>query len=190
MAEFGVDVEADLHVLDVKLKALRLDYDQYFLGSRKREPTLGRSEVNKMVTYYANIPIRNTALRFKFNNLRSRFFSHRRHWDDTLRKIEDGRFEPHRFKAELHAGERSEREGKPRDVASSLGTEAEALFSAYVAAREATGQGAAGLTRERFAEQIARQEMALREKLGGKEVRFRVVVEGGQAKLKATSAKS
>ena len=58
------------------------------------------------MAYYANVPIRNTGHRFKFNNLRSRFFSFRRHWDATVRKIEDGRYEKHRFQAELHDRER------------------------------------------------------------------------------------
>jgi hypothetical protein len=189
MAEFGADVEADLHVIDVKLKQLRLDYDQYFLGGRKREPTVLRGEVTKMVMYYANVPIRNTALRFQFNNLRARFFSHRRLWDETLRKIEEGRFTPHQFQADLHAEERSGRLSGRAGRAAAATSETEDLYTAYVAAREATGQGTAGLTRERFAEQLARQQAALREKLPGATLRFRVVVEGGQAKLKATAVR-
>ena len=53
-------------------------------------------------------------------------------------------------------------------------------------AREATGQGRAGLSRERLASQLAEQTAQLRERFGVSEVRFRVVVEDGRAKLKAT----
>ena len=86
----GTDIEEDLIQLDARMKMLRNEYEQYFLGSRKREPQLLRGEVQKIINYYANVPIRNTGHRFKFNNLRARYFAFRRHWDDTQRKIEDG----------------------------------------------------------------------------------------------------
>jgi hypothetical protein len=194
MSPLGTDIEEDLNLLDVRLKTLRLEYDQYFLGARKREPQLLRGEVQKIISYYANVPIRNTGHRFKFNNLRSRFFSFRRHWDDTLRKIEDGRYDKHRFQAELHDRERKleARAGaRPRGPeAGGSDAELDRLFESFVEAREATGQGRAGLSRERLASQLAEQTKALRERFGVTEVRFRVVVEGGRAKLKATPVKS
>jgi hypothetical protein len=189
MAEFGTNTEEDLQVLDAKMKALRLDYEQYFLGSRPRAPSQLRGEVQKMIAFYANVPIQNTALRFKFNNLRARFFSFRRHWDDTLRKIEDGRYDKHRFQAELHDRERglsaSEAEA-PRAEAVAPEAELDQVFRAWVEAREATGQGSAGVSREWLARQLEQQAAALRQRFGVAEVRFRVVVEEGRAKLKAT----
>jgi len=196
MAEFGVHIDEDLQVLDAKMKSLRLDYEQYFLGSRPRAPSQLRGEVQKMVAFYANVPIQNTALRFKFNNLRARFFSFRRHWDETLRKIEDGSYERHVFKAELHERERGVR-GKGKDAGAAGKAEAPAkpegagddLFSSYVAAREQCGQGAKGLTPDSFQRMLKTQEAAIREKTGCKAVRFRVVVEGGKTKLKASPVK-
>ena len=195
MAEFGVNIDEDLQVLDAKMKSLRLDYEQYFLGSRPRAPSQLRGEVQKMVAFYANVPIQNTALRFKFNNLRARFFSFRRHWDETLRKIEDGSYERHVFKAELHERERSQR-GKGKGAAAKAGAPAakpeaggDELFGAYLAAREKCGQGAKGLTPESFQRMLKTQEAAIREKTGCKAVRFRVVVEGGKTKLKASPVK-
>ena len=193
MAELGADTETDLQMLDVKLKQLRMEYEQYFLGARKREPQLLRGEVNKIVAYYANAPIRNTALRFLFNNLRARYFTHKRLWDETCRKIEDGTYRRHLFQAELHEKERSEKH-KPRSdgakapAAGAAGGE-DALFAEYVGARANTGQGAAGLTRDKFAALLRQQEDAIRAKFGAAKVTFRVVVEEGRAKLKATPVK-
>ena len=194
MAELGADTETDLQLLDAKLKQLRLEYEQYFLGARKREPQLLRGEVNKVVAYYANAPIRNTALRFLFNNLRARYFTHKRLWDETCRKIEEGSYERHLFKAELHERERAERRRK-NGAAPAAGAAApaasgeDALFADYVGARTTTGQGAAGLTREKFAALLRQQEEAIRAKFGAARVSFRVVVEDGRAKLKATPVK-
>ena len=106
------DVAEDMIVLDNKIKQLKFEYDQYFIGSRPREPVLTRGEVNKLVTRYSNVGIQNTAMRFKFNTLCSRLFAMRRQWDETLRKIEAGTYERHVFKAKLHERERG-RTGDP-----------------------------------------------------------------------------
>jgi hypothetical protein len=191
MAEFGTNIDEDLQLLDARVKQLRLDYEQYFLGSRPRPPTQLRGDVQKMVAFYANVPIQNTALRFKFNNLRARFFSFRRHWDEVMRKIEEGTYERHVFKAELHEKERAQRRGKaatakPAAAKPAAGEAEDDLFGRYVAAREECGQGAKGLTPEKFQQMLKTQEAAIREKYGCQSVRFRVVVEAGKTKLKAS----
>lgn len=196
MSLLGTDIEEDLILLDARLKQLRMEYEQYFLGSRKREPQLLRGEVQKIITYYANVPIRNTGHRFKFNNLRSRYFSFRRHWDDTQRKVEDGSYEKHRFQAELHERERGitevgPRPAKPGKVAAEAGRdELGQLYDAWIEARAATGQPTAGISREQLGAQLEQQTASIRERFGAGEVRFRVVVEDGRAKLKASTAGS
>jgi len=191
MAEFGANIDDDLQVLDAKVKQLRVDYEQYVLGSRPRVPSQLRGEVQKMMAYYANVPIQNTALRFRFNNLRARYFSFRRHWDETVRKIEEGSYERNVFKANLHERERAERRGGAKAAAGVAAApppaapEPGGLFGEYVAARERCGL-AGSVTPEQFERQLRSQEAAIREKTGCQSVRFRVVVEDGKAKLKAT----
>jgi hypothetical protein len=186
----GTDIEEDLILLDARMKMLRNEYEQYFLGSRKREPQLHRGEVQKIISYYANVPIRNTGHRFKFNNLRARYFAFRRHWDYTQRKIEDGTYDRHRFQAELHERERgiagSEREERAAPAAGERG-DLDQLYSAWIEARKATGQPTAGLTREKLAAQLEQQTATIRQRFGAADVRFRVVVEDGRAKLKASA---
>jgi hypothetical protein len=192
----GTDIEEDLILLDARMKMLRNEYEQYFLGSRKREPQLLRGEVQKIITYYANVPIRNTGHRFKFNNLRARYFAFRRHWDETQRKIEDGSYDRHRFQADLHDRERgiagaeeaapSGRARPPKAGANDL----DELYAAWIEARAATGQPTAGLSREKLAAQLEQQTANIRQKFGAGEVRFRVVVEDGKAKLKASAVGS
>jgi ferredoxin-NADP reductase len=193
MAEFGTNIDEDLQVLDARMKTLKLDYEQYFLGSRPRAPTQLRGDVQKMVAYYANVPIQNTALRFKFNNLRARYFTFKRHWDETIRKIEEGTYERHVFKADLHDRERAERMKGRKKGAAAEGKAAapevlggNALFDAYRTAREECGQGTKGLTPEQFDKMLKTQEAAIRTKYKCEKVNFRVVVEDGKTKLKAS----
>lgn len=193
VAQIGNDLDDDLQLLDIKLKQVKNEYDQYFLGSRKREPQLLRGEVQRIITYYSNVPIQNTAQRFKFNNLRSRFFTFRRLWDDTLRKIEEGRYERHLFRANLRDRERNEAKQKVEERGireeSRGGSPADQLYARYVAAREKTGQGAAGLSREKLDALVKKQTAAIRSRYGVDKVRFKVVVEDGKAKLKAKPVK-
>ena len=46
------------------------------------------------------------------------------------------------------------------------------------------------MTREKLDGLLAKQEAAIREKYGAAKVRFKVVVENGKAKLKATAVRS
>lgn len=180
--------EEDLHVLDVKLKQLKLDYEQYFLGSRPREPQQLRSEVQKLIQQQLAAPLKNTALRFRFNSINSRFQSFRRQWDNTVREIEAGTYTRHVFKAELHERERgiaSDGPPKPRGDASAGGSND--LFESYREAAQACGQDVTKLTPERLERVIAKQTAAVREKLGCDQVDFRVVVQDGRVKLKASA---
>jgi hypothetical protein len=190
----GTDIEEDLMLLDARMKQLRTEYEQYFMGARKREPQLLRGEVQKIISYYANVPIRNTGHRFKFNNLRARYFAFRRHWDDTQRKIEDGTYDKHRFQAELHERERGilQEAAKPEKPAAPKGgrNDLDQLYDAWIEARAKTGQPTAGLSREKLAAQLEQQTANIRERFGAEDVRFRVVVEDGKAKLKATAVGS
>ncbi len=188
------DVAEDLVVLDNKIKQLKFEYDQYFIGSRPREPILTRADVNKLVARYTNTGIQNTSLRFKFNTLCSRFFAMRRQWDETLRKIEAGTYERHVFKAKLHDRERgiddaapASNGGRSADEITLGGTD---LFDAYRNARASCGEDVSSVSRAKLDLLVEKQRAAIQQKYGCEEVRFRVVVEDGKTKLKATPVKS
>jgi hypothetical protein len=60
------------------------------------------------------------------------------------------------------------------------------VFQQLVDARMACGQGVDGMTRQKVAALLRKQEEEMRKKHGVGEVQFRVVVEKGKAKLKAS----
>jgi hypothetical protein len=186
---YAVVSDEGLRELDRKVKQLKLDYERYFLGTRPREPVLQRSEVDRLVVIYSNTAIQNTALRFKFNSICSRYQALKRQWTETLRKIEQGTYERHRFKADLH-----ERTRLASAQAESVGSEPSAaepdLFSEYRDARLACGQAVQNLSPEKFERLLEKQRAALRERYGDAEFRFRVAVEQGKAKLKASRGRA
>jgi hypothetical protein len=166
--------DEDLEILSRKLMSLKLAYDQYFLGSRPREPVMLAGEVSKLVVTYANQAIKNTAMRFKFNSIVSRYQAFKRQWTDTLRKIDDGSYARHQFKANLHQSPAA----PPDPVARAPQDRKDA--------RQACGQDVKNLTRAKLDEILDRQERDLRERYGDGQVRFKVVVENGTAKLSAS----
>ena len=181
-------LEEELKILEVRLKQLRLDYEQYFLGSRPREPQQARSEIQKAMVRLSSTPIQNTALRFKFNGINQRFQVFKRQWDTTLRQIEDGTYGRHVFKAKLHERERGlsgedPKSGKRPPAASSMGE----LFEHYRDAAMACGQDVSSLTPEKLQRVVAKQQDAVRQKLGCENVDFRVEVQNGKVKLKASA---
>jgi len=182
------DMEEELRMLDVKLKQLKLDYEQYFLGTRPREPQQQRSEIQKIVLRFQNSPINNTANRFKFNSINNRFQSFKRQWDSVLRQIEAGTYKRHIFKADLRDKERGiDPNAKPARAASGGAAKKTDLFETYREAAQACGQSTSGLTREKLASVVAKQEKALKAKLGCDKVNFKVVVKDGKVKLKASA---
>lgn len=176
------NIDEALRDLDRKVKQLRLDYERYFLGNRPREPVLLRADVDKMIVIFSNTPIQNTALRFRYNSICSRYQAMKRQWTETLRRMEQGTYSRHRFKADLHAREREEQTGAgpPSDI-----------FSEYQDARLACGQATGNLTRQKLEGMLDKQKAQLKQRFGDDaRFRFRVVVEDGKAKLKASRVKT
>ena len=173
--------EDDIAELDRKVKQLKLDYERYFLGLRPREPVQLRGDVDKTLTLLSSKPIQNTALRFRYASICSRYQAFKRQWGETLRQMEAGTYTRHRFKARLH--EPGEAAPAPQAAAAS----GDDLYASYRDARLACGQPVENLSRARLDAIIASQRETLEKRFGADaRFRFRVVVEDGRAKLKAS----
>ena len=181
------ELDEQLTILDVKIKQLKLDYEQYFAGARPREPSVLRSDVQKTILRHSNVPIQNTGLRFRFNSINSRFQAFKRQWNTTLRQIENGTYKRHQFKAKLHEDNRPG--PSPVQAASNANRGSDKrLFDSYVTAAKSCGQNVSSLTPKKLQAVVKKQEAALKQKLGCDRVKFKVVVQDGKVKLKASAA--
>ena len=180
--------DEELKMLEIRLTQLKLEYEKYFLGTRPTEPAQARSELQKMVIKWSNTRITNTALRFKFNSLNGRYQAFKRQWDNILRQIEAGTYKRHVFKANLHDRERGivDQGPKPGGAQPKTGGKAE-LFETYRDAMMATGHSGKGLSPEKLQAALAKQEAAIKKKLGCERVDFKVVVTDGKVKVKAAA---
>lgn len=186
----------ELRVLEIQLKSLRRDYEQYFLGSRPREPQTLRADVQKAMLRLGNGVIRNTGERFKYNTINSQFLTYKRHWDETLRKMEAGTYKRQVFKANIRDRARGHLPGETSTMASqgaadeTRSSDISDIYASYMDAAKLCGQNVSGLTPEKLHGAIEKQASAIKKKLGVNDVSFRVEVVEGKVKLKARAAKA
>jgi len=185
-APISASIDEELKILDHKLNQLKREYEQYFLGTRPRSPVLLAGEVRKIIARLSNTAIQNTGMKFKFSSICSRYQAFNRQWQETLRKIDQGTYERHQFKARLH--EREAPSETPKAAPKGAKLDDPSVYESYVEARRACGQAVDNLSPAKLEAVLRKQEQALRSRYGDSEVRFRVVVEDGKAKLKASRA--
>ena len=176
------NIDESLKVLDSKLNQLKLAYEQYFMGARPREPISERRDVDKTFLRLTNQTIQNTALRFRFRSMSSKHQAFKRQWDDTLRKIENGTYSRHRFKANLHDRDRT---ANPKPATPNAPQNMEELFGAYRDAVRSCGLDVASLSQQKLESALERQRTSLRQRYGDENFRFQVVVKDGRVKLRA-----
>lgn len=181
----------DLIQLERQLAELVIKYEKYFFGLEKREPLQLRDEVVKMVRRYANTPINNTMYKHKYSMLTSRLNTYREHWNRILRLIEEGKYSRDRFISDLHQRQRSGNlPTRKKDVPpTQQDSELDRIFREFREARQACQLPVEKLSREVIVATIEKAKPALVARLGTADLTFRVVVEDGKPKLKASPRK-
>ncbi len=179
-------IAEDLLIFEARLKELITYYEQYFIGLEKREPLKLLEEVERLARRYAAVPITNTMYKHRYNGLVARFNSYRQHWSRILREIEEGRYSRDRFRAKLHEGTRGNAtttDTKPHR--SPQEQEVERIYSELQEASRSC-HVSASMSREQLTAILEKQRPILAQKLGSNDVQFRVVVEDGKPKIKAS----
>src|SRR5882672_2760 len=137
------EIDEELDELDHSLKRLRVEYDQYFLGILKRPPEVLQGRVLKVIIKYANMKLRKTHHKFRFNQLNSKFQIYRQQWGRTMRQIEQGTYKGHLFRAKLHERARGVSDETPNPFKPAADPPKagpiDKLFDALVAARKRAG---------------------------------------------------
>jgi len=82
----------DIETLAIKVTRLKTEYEQYFANLKKREPLRLREDVEKIIMRYSNVPLTNTALKFKFSSVVSKYIAYKQHWIRVLREIAEGTY--------------------------------------------------------------------------------------------------
>jgi hypothetical protein len=106
--------EATLSDAEIRLRRLRTLYDQWFHGLERSEPQVQRAEIDRIIMDLRRAQPRNTALRFRFNQLVQRYTSYNTYWQRITRQIEEGTYKRDVLRAKKRFGERDSDKEKRR----------------------------------------------------------------------------
>ncbi len=183
------DIRRLLCGMEQQIKELEIAYEQYFAGVEKREPLRAREILTKRLRLFANRHIVQTDLRFRYQNLATRFHSYAGHWDRILRLIEEGRYSrqqgilPKSLPTSTPPEATVEAAAPQGPTAEPAGREDfEAIYQNLVAAHQACNLKVP--QRQKVEEFLTQQQDKIREKFGERPVEFRVEMAGGKPKLK------
>jgi hypothetical protein len=193
-------IDEELGQIERDIRTLKIEYEQFFGGGRKRPPSDTQWRLENLIRRYAErMGDLNYGQRFRYNNLTQTYAKYQDMWRKKLVQKEMGTPQHHFGAAakEIEAARRSGEARSPSGVAErerrahredARGPEKiEELYRKLMEARKQTGEEAFAPSFadfERFVEQKTREL----QRKGAQQVEFTVAVEGGRVKLKAKVA--
>lgn len=191
-------IDEDLGQFERDIRQLKIEYDQYFGGGRKRPPTEIEWRIDQLVKRYAERGGElKFAQRFRFNNLSQTYAKYKdifrkkvalkeegkvqRHFGAAAKEIEAARLKK---EAEEQAAQPqafrmtcSEPEREPEKV--------EQLYQAFLQAKQQAGEHTGKLSRSSFNEFVLKKTKELQKQKNCRDVEYVVETIEGQVKLKA-----
>jgi hypothetical protein len=201
-------IDEELAQLERDIRQLKIEYDQYFGGGRKRPPTEIEWRIELVVKRYAE---RGGELkyghRFRLNNLTQTYAKYKDIFRKRTQQKEEGKVQRH-FGAAAKAIE-AERAHKAPDKPSETPAPAQAaaaaqgsfrvtcsepeheaekvdqLYHAFLTAKQQAGEQTGKLSRSSFNEFVLKKTKDLQKQKNCRDVEYVVEVVEGQVKLKA-----
>jgi len=191
-------IDEELGQLERDIRQLKIEYDQYFGGGRKRPPTEIEWRIDLLVKRYAERGGElKFAQRFRFNNLSQTYAKYKDIFRKRTAQKEEGKIQRHFGAAakEIEAArlkkEAEEDAHKPkafRMTCSEPERETEKvgqLYQAFLEAKQLAGEHTGKLSRSSFDEFVLKKTKELQKQKNCKDVEYVVETIGGQVKLKA-----
>ena len=113
----GSELMARCAELDAALEALKVRYEQYFLGLHRLPPSEEHALVRSGILRLRSSPGRNTAVRFRAQSIHNRLLTYERMWQRTCREIEEGTYRRDLAKVRRKTGATSAVPAVPRRAA-------------------------------------------------------------------------
>ena len=195
-------IDEELAQLERDIRQLKVEYDMYFGGGRKRPPTEIEWRIELIVKRYSE---RSGELkytqRFRFNNLTQSYAKYKEMFRKRAAQREEGKVQRHfgaaakaieAERAKAHAeAEATAAAASPKvfrvtcTAPESEADRVEQLYEAFVSAKQQAGEDLGKLTRAAFNEFVRKKTKDLQTQKNCKEVEYVVETVDGQVKLKA-----
>jgi len=199
-------IDEELSQMERDIRQLKIEYDMFFGGGRKRPPTEVEWRIELLVKRYAE---RGGELkfgqRFRFNNLAQTYAKYKEIFRKRMAQREEGKVARH-FGAAAKAIEaeraRAKAEAEKKEPVMPAKVESKTfrmtcsepeketqkvdqLFEAFVQAKQQAGEETSKLTRSGFNEFVLKKTKDLQSKKNCRDVEYIVETVDGQVKLKA-----
>jgi hypothetical protein len=199
-------IDEDLSSLERDIRQLKIEYDQFFGGGRKRPPSEIEWRIETIVKRYGERGgDMKFAQRFRFSNLAQTYAKYKDIFRKRVQAKEEGKVQRHYGAAakEIEAERaRAHAETHHESEAASGGNGASAfrvtytdparetdkveqLFQAFVNAKQQAGEETGKLSKASFNEFVQKKTKDLQKQKNCKEVEYVVETVDGQVKLKA-----
>jgi hypothetical protein len=196
-------IDEELATLEKDIRQLKVEYDQYFGGGRKRPPTEIEWRIDMMVKRYSERGGElKFAQRFRFNNLSQTYAKYKDIFRKKVKQKEEGTIQRHFGAAakEIEAA-RTKKEAEEHAAAAAVGDsrafrmtcseperekeKVEQLYQAFLQAKQTAGEATGKLSRSSFNEFVLKKTKELQKQKNCRDVEYVVEVVEGQVKLKA-----
>lgn len=169
-----MSVEQSLDRLEGELRQLRVEYERFFNGALDTPPEPLYAKIKRELARLHGRDLKSVADRFRLSNLEAKLATYGELFGRRLRDHEEGR---------QRVSAPAARAVAERGIVCGESAEPEAAAALYdVLARSGSGPK---FDLHTFQLYLDRQLTAIRAKTGCRQVRFRVIDDGGQMKLKA-----
>lgn len=118
------EIQAEVEQIEKDLNELKATYELYFMGVEKLEPVTQRDLIKSTLRRWQEAKPKNTALKFKIQQLKARLVSLENYWERINRQKEEGTYK--------------------RDLAKAKRREAELEAKALAEAKKKAGAGVSG----------------------------------------------
>jgi hypothetical protein len=197
-------IDEELGTLERDIRQLKIEYDQYFGGGRKRPPTEIEWRIDQMVKRYAERGGElKFAQRFRFNNLSQTYAKYKDIFRKKVALKEEGKIQRHYGAAakEIETA-RAKKEAEEHAAAATAAGDAKSfrmtcseperetekvdqLYQAFLQAKQTAGEATGKLSRSSFNEFVLKKTKELQKQKNCRDVEYVVEVVEGQVKLKA-----
>ncbi len=194
-AKIDRGLSSQLEELEQRMFLLKIQYEKFFVGTEKLEPTREREMLQRFVRDITEdqSAIKNPTQRHRFDGLKARLGSYEYYWTRQLRMLEQGTHPRQKFKAKIREKEkeellRAEGEKLARERRRNRSEREEEAFRSvydqYMEVRGKCGQDV-NVPFETVRQALEKQAGVLKSKYKCKSIRFKVVEEDGKARVKA-----
>ena len=187
-------IDEELNHFEHDIRKLKIEYEQFFGGGKKRPPADIEWRIDTMVKRHGDRGTdMNYAQRFRYSNLLQTYARYRDVFHKRMRRREEGNVQRHfGAAARAIATERAARNRKsvqPVVVAcldpAREPKKVEAIYTAFLECRAKAGESTDGMSRAKFEQFLKRKVAELRQQNTNGEVEFVADLEGGKARLRA-----